>query len=55
MNFKEIQEIIKLVAKTELAEFKLKDGGEDYLFFSKNHLDDLIIIQTKKCGPSQTR
>lgn len=35
--------------------FKLKDGGEDYLFFSKNHLDDLIIIQTKKCGPSQTR
>lgn len=37
MNFKEIQELIKLVAKTELSEFKLKDGefsihlrGKDY-------------------------
>lgn len=37
MNFKEIQEIIKLVAKTELSEFKIEDGdlklhirGKDY-------------------------
>lgn len=37
MNFKEIQELIKLVAKTELSEFKMKDGefsihlrGKDY-------------------------
>lgn len=37
MNFKEIQEIIKLVAKTELSEFKLQQGdlkihvrGKDY-------------------------
>lgn len=26
MNFKEIQELIKLINKTELAEFKMKDG-----------------------------
>ena len=26
----------------------LKDGGNDYLFFTTNNLDDLIVIQTKK-------
>ena len=27
---------------------KILDGGEDYLFFTKNHLDKQIIIKTKK-------
>jgi hypothetical protein len=27
---------------------KILDGGEDYLFFTKNHLDEQIIIKTKK-------
>lgn len=38
MNFKELQELIKLVAKTELSEFKMQDGelklhirGKDYV------------------------
>ena len=26
----------------------LKDGGDDYLFFTTNNLDELILIQTKK-------
>lgn len=43
MNFKEIQELIKLLAKTELSEFKLKDGdfqlhvrGKDYAVPTKD-------------------
>lgn len=38
MDFKEIQEIIKLVAKTELSEFKLKDGEFDLHIRGKNYV-----------------
>ena len=38
MNFKEIQEIIKLVAKTELSEFKLKDGDLDLQIRGKHYV-----------------
>jgi len=27
---------------------KIIDGGDDYLFFTTNHIDEQIIIKTKK-------
>ncbi|MDA9632034.1 class I SAM-dependent methyltransferase, partial [Bacteroidota bacterium] len=27
---------------------KILDGGDDYLFFTTNHIDEQIIIKTKK-------
>lgn len=38
MNFKEIQDLIKLVEKTSLAEFKLKDGNFEILIRSKDFI-----------------
>lgn len=49
MNFKEIQELIKLVAKAELSEFKMKDGefkihlrGKDYSSGGKDNPAPII-------------
>lgn len=51
MNFKELQELIKLVAKTELSEFKMQDGelklhirGKDYVAGGKNNAAAPSII-----------
>ncbi|MEM7573635.1 MAG: acetyl-CoA carboxylase biotin carboxyl carrier protein [Bacteroidota bacterium] len=42
MTFKEIQELIKLITKTELAEFKIKDG------------DFQLHIRGKEAAPTET-
>jgi acetyl-CoA carboxylase biotin carboxyl carrier protein len=39
MNFKEIQDIIKLINKTNLAEFKMKDGDFEMLIRTKKYLE----------------
>lgn len=36
MNFKEIQDLIKLIVKTELSEFKMKDGDFEVAIRTKN-------------------
>ncbi|MEM9834916.1 MAG: acetyl-CoA carboxylase biotin carboxyl carrier protein [Bacteroidota bacterium] len=58
MNFKEIQELIKLIAKTELSEFKLKDGefqlhvrGKDYAG-TKESAPSIINMTTPAATPA---
>lgn len=44
MNFKEIQDLIKLINKTNLTEFKIKDG-EFNLSIKKGDDDKAIVVQ----------
>ncbi len=53
MNFKEIQELIKLVTKSELTEFKLKKSEFEVSIRTKNFSKETIVSSPAQVMPVQ--
>lgn len=51
MNFKEIQELIKLIDDSELAEFKMKDGDLELSIRTKHYGSSKQVVQTVAAPP----